>query len=275
MGAASQLPRPTCRACAPLLRFYILGIKRDPGLQMTRLSPIAASVVQRLSSKLPTPRPFYDFLKIQVPDIDWTRLHVLPDLRELNNLKPCMCKLNPVIVCPTHGCQCGCHGDGSCAWRQKAIQFMAKRLPHILPDAEDGKLSYIQLLELHNIPCPASARERNLLNIMSYICKPLDRSHSILDLSQSIDRCQMRADGLVPTYATKSKMWPMRLGRELTIGEAAALFGVPPWVKFNNQLPGVVSQFLGNSMHVADIGVVAGLGVLLRAGLLASEVRSE
>ena len=107
---------------------------------------------------------------------------------------------------------------------------------------------------------PSSARERNLLNIMSYIIAAktsMASSFAIMDKSQSITRTQFRDDGNVPTVCTTSSMWVFSLGRELTAAEIATLFGHQQ-TPFGGQTEASVKRLLGNSMHLAEVGVIIG-----------------
>ena len=71
----------------------------------------------------------------------------------------------------------------------------------------DGCLTYIQALEMHNLECedqknlPLSARKRNLLNVFARlpVAQPLRSTVMIVDISQAIDRCYPKTDGTVPT----------------------------------------------------------------------------
>ena len=52
-------------------------------------------------------------------------------------------------------------------------------------------------------PCSSSPRERNVLNIMAFLNRPIEGSDLVIDLTQSIGWCQNRTDGIMPTLATK------------------------------------------------------------------------
>jgi len=115
---------------------------------------------------------------------------------------------------------------------------------------------------------PDSPRERNLLNILAHCNLPLENSDLICDITQTISWSQMRFDGMCPTLATKSRMWVFRLGRELTPGELMDLMGMPAAGDFGGLTPSACRHLLGNSMHVAEIGLVCGIGFGICAGLL-------
>ena len=63
---------------------------------------------------------------------------------------------------------------------------------------------------------PKSQRERNLLNVVALSPKlqPLSRTLGIFDLSQGINRTQVRADGAVPVMATNAVMWAVQDGED-------------------------------------------------------------
>ena len=122
-----------------------------------------------------------------------------------------------MIECPMHPCTCkkceqqhkmeGAYKHLPCAWRVKASTYLYDAGLHWT--AADGGKTYVQMLELMNLSVPTSARERNLLNIVARLpaAQPLRTTRLIFDLSQAIDRCRPRSDGVVPTMATNSVMW--------------------------------------------------------------------
>lgn len=104
---------------------------------------------------------------------------------------------------------------------------------------------------------PMSCRERNMMNIMSYVVtqkSSMSASLAILDKSQSIDRTQFRDDGVVPTVCTTSSLWAFALGRELKAAEIACLFGHKA-TPFGGQTEAGLKFLLGNSMHLAEARV--------------------
>ena len=117
---------------------------------------------------------------------------------------------------------------------------------------------------------PQSARERNLLNIVARLpaAQPLRTTRLIFDLSQAIDRCRPRSDGVVPTMATNSEMWCMRAGRALTVSEMAKLMGENlDDVDLRLTTEPQMRHMLGMSMHVATAGfALTGLMAAFGAG---------
>jgi hypothetical protein len=125
------------------------------------------------------------------------------------------------------------------------------------------------VLELHGKSGPTSPRERNLLDIIALQALPLTSSYAVLDRTQSINRTGLRTDGLLPTFCKGSKFWALGLGHEIPESSIAALFGHTPKTDFHGLSPAQVGHLLGNSMHLADVGTVMALGVLIKAGLVA------
>ena len=104
---------------------------------------------------------------------------------------------------------------------------------------------------------PQSARERNLLNIIARLpaAQPLRATRLIVDISEPIDKCSPKFDGVVPPMSSNSVMWCMCAGSTLTVSEMAKLMGedlddVDLRVTTKNQM----RQMIGLSMHVATAG---------------------
>lgn len=74
-------------------------------------------------------------------------------------------------------------GDSdACKWRHAHLEFLKKKLPQVSVKDEEGKLTYMQLLEMAKKDCGVSSpRERNLLNIMAFMHQPLTRSELVLE----------------------------------------------------------------------------------------------
>ena len=116
---------------------------------------------------------------------------------------------------------------------------------------------------------PMSCRERNMMNIMSYVVtqkSSMSASLAILDKSQSIDRTQFRDDGVVPTVCTTSSLWAFALGRELKAAEIACLFGHKA-TPFGGQTEAGLKFLLGNSMHLAEARVCVCAFLHVSAGI--------
>lgn len=248
-------------------RWYAVGILRGEGVSedfdakwqdiRTRSSVSAAS-------------DYFDFLGLKRPIVPWERLHALPNHDEMMRLERCGCEVNPFQVCQVHKCNCGCKGALTCSWRQAHAEFMKNHseLKNIVLQEESGKITFVELFESAGIKQTSSARERNMLNILSYNCSPLRTSRVVIDKSQSIKRCQFREDGSIPTLATRSSTYSMSLGRDLELPELATLMGLPPSADFTGQTGPAVQKMIGNGMHVACVGQAVGIGVLVRSGLI-------
>ena len=94
------------------------------------------------------------------------------------------------------------------------------------------------------------------------------RSLAVHDISQTVGRTGARYDGQLPTVATTSKLLVMRTGEVLSAKHLAPMFGLPPDVDFSGQTHAAALKMLGNCMHQADVGVVLGIALLLKMGLL-------
>lgn len=214
---------PMCRP-----RWYAIGVRRTttldtawgmPDADQTMLDAEALRFSDFMQAKMvDVKRSCYEdipswaltymsFLGLAQPaayGVGWERLHELPTLDEMNKVVTCQCRLDPMVVCELHPCKCGCAGDPkkTCSWRTSHLQYLQDKMPWW--QDEHGKITYVELMEVNGVFQGCSPRERNLLNIMSYSAKPLETTLMVLDKTQSIFRCGMRNDGLVPTVATKA-----------------------------------------------------------------------
>ena len=329
----------------PILRprFYIVGVK-GTSHDAHELQRIAEQTSRSISSECPAPPSYLRFLNIDNHHSNWDRLYCLslgvcisrlsvalivavtvklpfcesclcpqirPNGHEIMEAMECGCKLNPLSVCPKHPCHCKMCKSGdsdACKWRHAHLESLKKKLAEVSVKDEEGKLTYMQLLEMAKKDCGVSSpRERNLLNIMAFMHQPLTRSELVLealtklslfyvrvlermrivlgsrsdrarscldrlqccqDLSQTIGWCQQRVDGVCPTIARKSRLWVLSVGKELDAGDKMDLMGIPPDANFTGLTPAKVHCLLGNMMHVSDIGVMCGLAFGLRTELL-------
>lgn len=207
---------PMCRP-----RWYAIGVRRmtTPDADQTTLDAEALRFSDFMQAKMADVKrscyedvpswalTYMSFLGLAQPvaySVGWERLHELPTLDEMNRVVNCQCCLDPMVVCPHHPCKCGCAGDPgkTCSWRTAHLQYLQDKMPW--RKNEQGKITYVELMEVNGVFQGCSPRERSLLNIMSYSAKPLDTTLMVLDKTQSIFRCGMRNDGLVPTVATKA-----------------------------------------------------------------------
>lgn len=276
-------------------RFYIIGIKRPFDLPEDAGCRAVDALLRGVQDPVRLTYPV--FLKMQSVGFSWERVGSLPDSRELDKLKRCGCSLNPFSICEVHPCKCqSCKAQGSgdstvpikgmvaplrgstapeqlpappCSWRRKAAEYIKKHMPNVTLANEEGKLTYVEVMEMMGLEGPTSARERNLLNLVALHPKavPLDTSLAILDLSQGIDRLTIMANGIIPTLATNSRPWSMRHARVLTVGELMAACGLPPAADMREQTESSARFMLGNCMHVADIGIAVSAALFLALGL--------
>lgn len=277
VGAGYPMARP---------RFYILGIRKPACYTESHAMDALHSFLQETGS-LPVD-PYPSFLKMDPPGFSWSRLHELPNADELDKLKRCGCSLNPYGICEIHPCKCkSCEKQKklasaqesgtvtvpdsapACTWRAKAADFMKKVMPELKVSHEEGKLTYVEYLEMHGLQGPESARERHLLNVVARHPKvsPLEHSLAVTDVSQGIDRLTLFTNGIVPTLATNSRPWSMRHARYLTVGELIALCGLPPSTNMTGQTETAARFMLGNCMHAADVGIATSAALGLAMGL--------
>ena len=89
-------------------------------------------------------------------------------------------------------------------------------------------------------------------------------SDAILDISQSYGRHALRVDGLLPTVATTSRIFVLRLGVVLQPAELLSLMGFPvsayqaDLVHFDDTS---LRRMVGNTMHPGAVGPML-LGLL-------------
>ena len=215
-------------------------------------------------------------------DVDWSRLHAFPTMEDLSKKSRCGCSLDPMSICQQHRCQCGCTKAAakasadtpnssaealqSCKWREAHSKYLQK-MPNMTIEGQAGRLTYCEVLEMNNKPAPASARERNLLNILAYESQPAQSAYAVLDKTQTIGRTGFRSVGLLPTFCKSSQLWSTMMGQQISAEWMAALFG-----HVNSDFTGLsrssVMSLLGNSMHLADVGTIMACGVLIKAGFI-------
>eukprot|EP00973_Karenia_brevis_P034982 4824806-Karenia_brevis.AAC.1 len=109
-------------------------------------------------------------------------------------------------------------------------------------------------------------RERDLLNLRAAQAgSPEMPNPMVLDVSQSFGWDQFRMDGRVPTLATSSKIFALGLGRTLTSAELFDLMGFPPTYHLDQFDERTLRKFIGNTMHVAVVGVLLSVLVAMRS----------
>ena len=163
------------------------------------------------------------------------RVGELPDADEADFLSRtgCACGIDSMRVCPVHVCKCReCRTFGGnakkCAWRAAAADYLQKKMPQLMANPSTGHaVTYMQALELADRKTPASARERNMLNIFarSTNAQPLWTTTANCDLSQTIKFSHIKADGTVGTMNTGSVIFSLRDGMALTVPMMAKLMG--------------------------------------------------
>lgn len=110
------------------------------------------------------------------------------------------------------------------------------------------------------------ARERDLANLHAARCGLVDlNTFMVNDMSQSWGWDQFRQDGNLPTLATGSKLFSFGLGRFLTPAELFRFMGFPPTYNLHEFEDAKLKQFLGNTMHVAVVGILMSILLSVRA----------
>ena len=176
-------------------RFAMLGTREDFATELQ----LRATVTKIIQNPLPPSANFREFLGMETDAFKWQRLHQLPTAEELLRIQAtgCTCTLNPMEVCSVHFCQCKkCSSEDpvACKWRQLAMEFLQKNgFVDLLQPEHLAKVTYVQALELQGGFPPKSPRERNILNIVSYMPNVLDVG--VFDLSQGINYLIMKMDG--------------------------------------------------------------------------------
>ena len=200
--------------------------------------------------------------------IDWSRVGCLPTAAEIAIVMQsgCKCGLDPHQLCPVHVCkckQCQEHGvhHARCAWRLHAATFVSKKMPSLLSDPQEvRKMTYCQVAECHGVvSLPTSARERNMLNLVSRLPKvyPLASTIANIDLSQTIHLTNVKVDGTVPTMATGARVFSLRDAVTLSVPMMGKLMGRD--VSRFSELcisEGQYKKMLGMSFHPACAGLI-------------------
>ena len=244
-------------------RKFTLGWRGDLGSPDTVAKPLRLL----LQEPMLVERDYFSFLGLQCAT-DWSRVGKYPiEEMELAAMK-CACSIDPMVVCPVHACKChNCGSNGKmCSWRANMEQFLSKELPRVWANlrAEDGRLTYIHVLEASGRPGPQSPKARNMLNVTALLpaSQPLTNTRMVIDYSQSATMPAMQADGTTPTFTTSTSLWSMQAGEALTGADMAGLMGfrmehihlvglTQPWFK----------KKLGLSVHVASFGVIMLAGI--------------
>ena len=251
-------------------RTYFLGwrqdVSSDPMALVAPLHTLTSNPVDMTST-------YRGFLKLSQP-YDWSGVgcFFVESALQYMSGQACRCACNPYDLCPVHPCQCGrCGHDGlQCTWRALMQQMLEKEgLGHSAGDME-GKLTYINALEMQGGVGPTQQRGRILLNIVAMLpqCRPLKDTLTLVDKSQNPPFGSLPADGLAPTLTTTSQLWCMSAGKELTASELAALMGFDTkQMVLQGQTEAWFRKRLGLTMHVPNCGLVlaAALALPLKA----------
>ena len=239
-------------------RTYFLGWRND-------VAPFA-EVVQPLHTLIRNPvdvtSSYRGFLKIAHP-YDWSGVGnfcVGASLEYLSQ-SACCCSCNPYALCPVHKCKCDkCGPDGlQCAWRLLLQQMLEKENLVSQAGSMEGKMTYINALEMQGGVAPPQARGRTLLNIVALLpgSQPLRDTLMLVDKSQNPHFGSWPTDGMAPTLTTTSQLWCMSAGRELEAWELAALMGFDMnKMVLKDQTEAWFRRRLGLAVHVPNFGLI-------------------
>ena len=172
------------------------------------------------------------------------------------------CGCSALVSCSAHPCLapgCRCSSGAPCDWRAahharwQELGLESTEAPYFKHMASLGIDASRELL---------SPRQRDLVNLVFVRqgCRGRARV-AVMDVSQSIDRCQFRSDGRVPTVATTSRLFALGLGRFLQREELFLLMGFEPIQDLQQLSTSTAARFIGNSMHVGVVAIL--LAVLL------------
>ena len=240
-------------------RTYFLGWRLD-------LSPDSTALVAPLHALTSNPEglqsTYRGFLNIS-HIYDWSgvgNFYVDSALQYMSG-SACLCACNPYVLCPVHTCQCGKCGHDSlqCTWRALLQQMLEKEGLMAAAADMDGKMTYINALEMQGGVGPAQPRARTLLNIVAMLpqSRPLNDTLLLLDRSQNPPFGPLPADGMAPTLTATSQLWCMSAGRDLTTRELAALMGFDTkHMVLKGQSEAWFRKRLGLTMHVPNCGLV-------------------
>ena len=239
-------------------RTYFLGWRDD----VAPLVEVAQPLHNLIRSPIDVTSSYRGFLKIAHP-YDWSGVGnflVGGDLEFLSR-SACCCSCNPYVLCPMHGCQCDkCGPDGlQCTWRSLLRQLLEKEGLSSQAGSMEGKMCYINALEIQGGVAPTRQRVRTLLNIIALLpgSQPLQDTLMLVDKSQNPPFGSWPTDGMAPTLTTTSQLWSMSAGRELQAWELAALMGFDTnRMELQGQTEPWFRKRLGLAVHVPNFGLV-------------------
>ena len=185
----------------------------------------------------------------------------------------CSCLNLEPTECPLHCCKCkACRPKSekdaltTCKWKLRHRQWIAaNRVTSIgpLPDNMRRVISGY-----------ASPRQRHMLALLYTKFQDRLLERGVLDMSQNIEFCQARMDGLLGSFATSSTVLHFGLKRELSLKEMAMLMGfsaqtAEKLAELSLQHRVLARKLLGNSLHVPFLGVaLTSLLIVQEAGVL-------
>ena len=251
------------------MRLFVCGSRSDT---MSH-DKLKSNMMTLLENPLPITHNYVSMLGLErFKTLNWERLHCYPTPEEFEILfwSECVCGLDPMVFCPVHKCLCDqctkCSRRQVCAWRQHAQDYIKLKLKRDeFHDHEKAKITYIQALELQGQEAPQSARERNLLNLISLEPKlhPFQQTWGVIDLSQRINQSSLKTDGSVQTGATNTVYFMFNIGKQIPVRLMAELMGHD--MRKRDALEAVsgskAREFLGNAFHVATMGMIL-IGIL-------------
>ena len=192
----------------------------------------------------------------------------------------------PVRPCHLHKCccsECANKSGTACSWVTRHAEGWQRLAARSTPSTSSGDPDLLvnapersYFVEAHRRGLPASGvastpRVRNLLELVAseLWVQGVDPflTDAVLDISQSYGRHALRVDGLLPTVATTSRIYVMRLGVVLQPAALLSVMGFPVSVyqaDMDSFDDNTLRRMVGNTMHPGAAGpmLVGLLGLL-------------
>ena len=241
-------------------RTFIMGWRHD----LVDVATVAQPLECLITNPIPVDATFWTFLGLQCA-IDWSRVGELaanPVEIAAISLSGCLCGVDPWAICPVHACKCKrCGDDGkSCKWRGHLLKFIEDEGLRRVITANEGTLTYMQVLELSGRRGPESPRSRILINLIAMCAKTrlLRDTLMIADISQNPPFGDHLGNGEAPVLTTTSQLWVLRAGEALRAQHCAALMGIniADVLVHERMTDSWMCGRLGLAVHVGNFGVI-------------------
>ena len=259
-------------------RLYIVGFRKDR-LRIP-CDGVAAKLKEIIASVRIEPEEYHVYLEKAGFPIQ--RSHV-PASSQARAPASRACACSCTGACPLHVCtcnQCKKHGPAKlkCLWRRRHAKWakaapqrikakaFAKKWTNVLKNPVKKPPGYFALadntrLDTSVVGCP---RQRDVLEQLSMTTNLL-RKTAVLDLNSSIDRVQLREDGVVGALGCScANIFAPAFGTKLTAEQCFALQGLDAHELDLASIPATsLYRLAGNAMAVPSIGLVMGASLSL------------